>query len=120
MLKTDKVTIRFGGLTAVNQVSIEVKPNQITALIGPNGAGKKTLFNCISGVYKPESGSVIFDGKHIEGKMGWQINASGISRTYQIINLFPKMTVFENVLVGMHSRLRSNFFKDLLRNKAQR
>ena len=67
MLKTDKVTIKFGGLTAVNEVSVHIKPNQITGLIGPNGAGKTTFFNCISGVYTPNSGKVIFEGKEIQG-----------------------------------------------------
>lgn len=114
MLKTDKVTIRFGGLVAVNQVSVHIRKGQITGLIGPNGAGKTTFFNCISGVYTPSEGSVIFDGKHIEGKRGFQINEAGISRTYQIINLFRNMTVLENVMVGMHSRLKSGFFKNLI------
>lgn len=120
LLTTDKVTIRFGGLIAVNQVSINVEPNKITGLIGPNGAGKTTFFNCISGVYKPDSGSVIFCGKHIEGKKPYQTNAAGISRTYQIINLFWKMNVIENVLVGMHSRLKSNYLTDMFRTPAQR
>lgn len=120
MLKTDKVTIRFGGLVAVNQVSVHIRKGQITGLIGPNGAGKTTFFNCISGVYTPSEGSVIFDGKHIEGKRGFQINEAGISRTYQIINLFRNMTVLENVMVGMHSRLKSGFFKNLIHSASMR
>ena len=114
MLRTEDVTIRFGGLVAVNKVSIHIRKGLITGLIGPNGAGKTTFFNCISGVYKPSEGTVIFDGKHIEGMRGFQINAAGIARTYQIINLFRKMTVLENVMVGMHSRLKSGFFKNLV------
>ncbi|MGI6299128.1 MAG: ABC transporter ATP-binding protein [Saccharofermentanales bacterium] len=120
MLKADKVTIRFGGLTAVNEVSLHVKPHQITGLIGPNGAGKTTFFNCISGVYRPNSGKVIFDGKEIQGMRGYQINKAGIARTYQVINLFRKMSVLENVLVGMHSRLNAGYFSSLLRTPAQR
>ena len=119
MLKTDKVTIKFGGLTAVNQVSVHIKPNQITGLIGPNGAGKTTFFNCISGVYKPNSGTVNFLGQEIQGWKPYQINKIGITRTYQNINLFRKMTVQENVLVGMHSRLKSNYLTDMFHIPAQ-
>jgi branched-chain amino acid transport system ATP-binding protein len=120
MLETNKLTINFGGLIAVNEVSIRVEPHKITALIGPNGAGKTTLFNCISGVYTPTSGEVIFDGKHLEGKRGFQINRAGIARTYQVINLFWKMSVIENVLVGMHSRLEANFWDCLLHTRKKR
>lgn len=120
MLETNKVTIRFGGLTAVNEVSIKVQPNKITALIGPNGAGKTTLFNCISGVYKLTSGEVLLDGEHLEGKRGFQRNAAGISRTYQVINLFWKMSALENVLVGMNSRLKATFWDSLFSTKKKR
>jgi branched-chain amino acid transport system ATP-binding protein len=120
MLETNKVTIRFGGLIAVNEVSISVQPNKITALIGPNGAGKTTLFNCISGVYVPNSGEVILDGKHLEGMRGFQINEAGIARTYQVINLFWKMSVIDNVLVGMHSRLKTSFWGSLLHTNKKR
>lgn len=120
MLETNKVTIRFGGLTAVNEVSIKVQPNKITALIGPNGAGKTTLFNCISGVYTLTSGEVLLDGQHLEGKRGFQINEAGIARTYQVINLFWKMNVLENVLVGMHTRLKANFWDSLFHTKKKR
>lgn len=114
MLKTENVTIRFGGLVAVNHVSVTIEAGKITGLIGPNGAGKTTFFNCISGVYRPNEGTVLFNGQPLEGKRGYQINEAGISRTYQIINLFRKMTVLENVLVGMHSRLKSGFFASML------
>jgi len=120
MLTTDKVTVKFGGLTAVNQVSVHVEAHRITGLIGPNGAGKTTFFNCISGVYRPNSGSVIFEGNHIEGKKPYQVNRAGISRTYQIINLFKKMNVLENVLVGMHPRLKSGYLSDMFRTPSQR
>lgn len=120
MLETNKVTIKFGGLCAVNEVCIRVQPNKITALIGPNGAGKTTLFNCISGVYALTSGEVLLDGEHLEGKRGFQINKAGIARTYQVINLFWKMSVLDNVLVGMNSRLKSGFWDSLLHTKRKR
>lgn len=120
MLKTEGVTIRFGGLVAVNKVNIHVRKGQITGLIGPNGAGKTTLFNCISGVYTPAEGHVIFDGKNIEGLRPHVINKEGMARTYQVINLFKKMTVQENIMVGMHSRLKSNFWSDVFRLPSQR
>lgn len=120
LLETNKVTIKFGGLTAVNEVSIKVQPNRITAIIGPNGAGKTTFFNCISGVYVPTSGEVILDGQHLEGKKCYEVNKAGISRTYQIINLFWSMTAIENVLVGMQSRLKANFFDSLFHTKKKR
>jgi branched-chain amino acid transport system ATP-binding protein len=120
MLETNQVTINFGGLIAVNKVSVKVQPHKITALIGPNGAGKTTLFNCISGVYKPSGGEVLLDGRHLEGKRGFQINEAGIARTYQVINLFWKMNVLENVLVGMNTRLKANFWDSLLSTKKKR
>ena len=120
VLKVENVTIRFGGLTAVNNVSLELDKMQIYGLIGPNGAGKTTFFNCISGVYTPNTGTVVFNGEHMEGKRGFQINKAGIARTYQVINLFRKMSVIENVMVGMHSRLESNLFSSVLRTPKQR
>ncbi len=120
MLKVNDITLRFGGLTAVNHVSMEVKDGSITGLIGPNGAGKTTFFNLVSGVYKPDSGNVEFDGKVISGKHCYQINEAGISRTYQVINLFKKMTVLENVLVGMHTRLKGDLLPALLRLPSQK
>lgn len=119
MLKAENVTIRFGGLTAVNNVSLQIPKGKITGLIGPNGAGKTTFFNCISGVYKIDEGKVIFDGERIDGKRGFQINEAGIARTYQVINLFRKMTVLENVMVGMHSRLKQNFWESLFHTPKQ-
>ena len=114
MLKAEHIVIRFGGIIAVNDVSIHIREGQITGLIGPNGAGKTTFFNSISGVYTPNEGTVIFNGEHIEGKRGFQICEVGISRTYQVINLFRKMTVLENVLVGMHTTLKSSLLASVL------
>jgi branched-chain amino acid transport system ATP-binding protein len=120
MLRTDKVTIRFGGLYAVNEVSLEVPDNSITALIGPNGAGKTTLFNLISGVYKPLAGDIIFKDRSIAGLPPHKVNESGIARTYQNINLFRKMSVLENVMVGRHTRTTSGVFASMLRLPSER
>lgn len=120
MLKTEGATIKFGGLTAVNNVDMHVKEGIITGLIGPNGAGKTTLFNIISGVYKPTSGKIIFDGQDITGMPPFKINKLGMSRTYQAINLFKTMTVEGNVLVGMHPRLKSGLPNAIFRLKANR
>ncbi|MBQ4061893.1 MAG: ABC transporter ATP-binding protein [Christensenellaceae bacterium] len=114
MLRVEHLNLSFGGLKATNDVCMHVKPNQISALIGPNGAGKTTLFNQITGVYKPDSGEIWFNGMRIDGKKPFQINDAGISRTYQIINLFRKMSVLENVQVGMHTRLKSGFFRNMI------
>lgn len=120
LLETRDITIRFGGLVAVNKVSVGIRSGHITGLIGPNGAGKTTFFNCISGVYKIDEGEVLFAGRHLEKLRGFQINEAGISRTYQVINLFRKMSVLDNVLVGMHSRLRQSFLASLFHTSSQR
>jgi branched-chain amino acid transport system ATP-binding protein len=100
ILKTDKVTKRFGGLVAVNALSIEVPEHTIASVIGPNGAGKTTFFNCITGFYTPEDGEIYFDEHYIQGMSTDRITHFGISRTYQNIRLFSNMTAIENVLVG--------------------
>lgn len=120
LLKVENVTLSFGGLTAVNDVSLTVEDNKITALIGPNGAGKTTFFNLISGIYKPDKGTITFDHQRIDGKKGYEINRAGIARTYQVINLFRKMSVIDNVMVGMHSRLHSGYFSAVFRTAKER
>jgi len=120
MLKLEKATIKFGGLTAVNEVTTEVPKGAIFGLIGPNGAGKTTLFNIISGVYAPTSGKVIFNGKEIQGLQPYKINELGIARTYQNINLFKKMTVLENVMVGCHTKTSSGLAAAIFRPKKER
>ena len=107
ILKASQVTKRFGGLIAVNAVDISVPERAIASIIGPNGAGKTTFFNCITGAYRPEDGSLVFDGVFLNDRRPDQINALGISRTYQNIRLFGEMTAIENVLVGQHHRLHS-------------
>jgi branched-chain amino acid transport system ATP-binding protein len=112
--------VKFDSLIAVNNVSVNIAKGKITGLIGPNGAGKTTLVNAISGVYAPNAGKVVFDGENITGKRGFQISKVGIARTYQVINLFKQMTVLENVLVGMHTRLNSSLISAFFKTKAER
>ena len=111
MLKTNNITIKFGGLTAVDNLNIEVNEGQTVGLIGPNGAGKTTAFNIITGVYKPTSGSVEFQGEDISGLRQNQIAEKGISRTFQNIRLFKEMNVLENVLLAGHMRMNANLFQ---------
>ncbi|UFS70116.1 ABC transporter ATP-binding protein [Geomonas sp. RF6] len=104
ILNLDKVTIRFGGLVAVDKVDLAVEEGSIQALIGPNGAGKSTLFNLITGIYTPTEGKISFSGSQISGKKTHQIAALGIGRTFQNIRLFNELTVLENVLIGAHTQ----------------
>lgn len=120
MLEVKDVTVKFGGLYANKDVTLEVKAGSITGLIGPNGAGKTTFFNAISGVYKPTSGKVVFEGRDITGLQPYKINHLGMTRTYQIINLFKKMSVLENVMVGMHGRMKQGFFSSMLKTPKER
>lgn len=99
---------RFGGLTAIRWVDLAVPRGAIASLIGPNGAGKTTFFNCITGLYHPEEGQILFQGMPIHGLSPDRITKRGIARTFQNIRLFGTMTVLENILVGMHTRLVSN------------
>jgi branched-chain amino acid transport system ATP-binding protein len=96
----------FGGLVAVSELDFTIPERSIVSLIGPNGAGKTTFFNMLTGVYKPTDGRIVFDGTDVTGKPPHAITKLGIGRTFQNIRLFPQMTALENVLVGMHSRLR--------------
>jgi branched-chain amino acid transport system ATP-binding protein len=107
LLDASGITKIFGGLVAVNDVSFTVPRRAIVSLIGPNGAGKTTFFNCLTGLYKPTTGRVSFDGKNITGLRPDLVTRAGIARTFQNIKLFRTMTAVENVQVGMHSRLRS-------------
>jgi len=104
------VTKQFGGLVAVENLDIEVKEQSIHSVIGPNGAGKTTLFNCITGFYRPEIGDIRLDDHSLVGLLPDQIVRHGVARTYQNIRLFPDLTAMENILVGMHSHLRSGYF----------
>src|SRR6185437_1893896 len=102
LLSIQNLTIRFGGLAAVDGVDIDVMPGQIYSVIGPNGAGKTTVFNAITGIYKPTAGQILFNGRSIAGLTPDNVLSRGIARTFQNIRLFNNMTVLENVLVGQH------------------
>ncbi|MEP7293672.1 MAG: ABC transporter ATP-binding protein [Chloroflexota bacterium] len=108
LLDAHGVVKRFGGLTAVRGVDLQIPRGAIASLIGPNGAGKTTFFNCITGFYTPEEGQLTLDGRSIRGLRPDKIMQRGIARTYQNIRLFGSMTTLENVLVGMHTRLHAN------------
>ncbi len=120
MLSAQGITMRFGGLVAVNNVDFDIPRGGIVSIIGPNGAGKTTFFNTITGLYKPTSGRMIFEGRDITGASPSDITALGIARTFQNIRLFANMTALENVLVGQHSRLRSSVFSSVLRTAKMR
>lgn len=139
VLHVENVTMQFGGVVAVNNLSLDVNKNEIVALIGPNGAGKTTAFNCITGVYEPTNGLVAFNGetilenhpqgkmvsmykgenadkyKHIIRKTPDQITKLGVARTFQNIRLFSNLTVFENVLIAKHMRAKQNIFSATFR-----
>lgn len=110
ILTATSVIKRFGGLTAVNTLSVEIPEKSIYSVIGPNGAGKTTFFNCITGFYQPEEGEIDFNGRSILGLSSDQISQRGISRTYQNIRLFSNLTAIENILVGQHALLKSTLF----------
>ncbi len=109
LLEAKNVVKRFGGLVAVNDVSFALDQGVIAAIIGPNGAGKTTFFNNVTGIYRPEGGSITFDGKNLVGLSPDQVLRAGIARTFQNIRLFSSLTAVENVLIGMHSHLKSGF-----------
>ena len=109
ILTANNMTKRFGGLVAVDKLNVEIQENSIHSIIGPNGAGKTTIFNCITGFYKAEEGSVVFDNHSLLGLLPDRVVHLGISRTYQNIRLFPNLTAKENILVGLHSHLKSGF-----------
>ncbi len=115
ILTSTKVTKRFGGLTAVNTFDMQVKEKSIHSLIGPNGAGKTTFFNCVTGFYKNEEGTILFQERPLGGRSPDQVARMGISRTYQNIRLFSNMTAIENVMVGEHPHLRSGMLGAIFR-----
>ena len=115
ILEVDGLTLRFGGLTALDDVSFDIKEGEILGLIGPNGAGKTTCFNAITGVYKPTSGEIRFQGESLAGKKRFEITKAGIARTFQNIRLFPTMTALENVLIGADAQHTTGIFSALFR-----
>ena len=104
ILATEGLTVRFGGLTALNNVNFSVPPGEIRAIIGPNGAGKSTLFNCLTGVLRPSAGRIVFDGEDIAGLPPDRISRRGVARSYQITNILPNATTLENVRIAAQSR----------------
>jgi branched-chain amino acid transport system ATP-binding protein len=110
ILSAHKVTKRFGGLVAVDELDIRIRKESIHSIIGPNGAGKTTFFNCVTGFYRPEEGDIFLDTRLLVGLLPDQIVQLGIARTYQNIRLFPDLTAMENILVGLHGRLKAGFF----------
>lgn len=115
ILEMDNVTIRFGGLTAVDSVDMNIEEGTIRALIGPNGAGKSTIFNLITGIYPPTEGEISFRGNKINGLKPHLITEMGVARTFQNIRLFGEMTVLDNVKIGQHCRTNACFIGALLR-----
>ena len=113
LLEIDNVTLRFGGVVAVDKVSFSVEEGEVFALVGPNGAGKSTLFNLISRIYTPAEGDIRFDGRTILDKAPHEIARLGIARTFQNIELFEQATVMQNLLVGRHRHRRSNMWTEL-------
>jgi branched-chain amino acid transport system ATP-binding protein len=107
VLKTELLTVRFGGLAALSKVNFEVKRDEVCAIIGPNGAGKSTFFNCLTGVLKPTSGRILFDGEDITGLPSNTISRKGIARSYQITNIMPNASALENVRIAAQSRRHS-------------
>jgi len=110
LFSIDRLSISFGGLVAVDDVSLNVIPGSIYSIIGPNGAGKTTIFNCISGLYKPDSGRIFFKGENIVGLKPHKIAQKGIARTFQNIELFSRMTTMENLMLGRHIHMKTGIW----------
>lgn len=120
LLEAIDITKQFGGLTAVNNITLLVEQGSIVSVIGPNGAGKTTFFNVLTGIYKPDRGRITFNGQSLANRRPDQIAALGMTRTFQNIRLFGNMTVLENVLVGMHTRLHAPLWQIITRTPAMR
>ena len=114
LLAIEKLTMEFGGLTAVNEFSLELAPGELVGLIGPNGAGKTTVFNMVTGGLAPTRGKIVFEGKEITGRKPHKITAQGVARTFQNIRLFNDLTVFENVMVSFHYQMQSSVLGGIL------
>lgn len=115
ILSLEKVSIRFGGLKAVTDLDLTLRPSELVGLIGPNGAGKTTVFNLVTGVYRPTAGSILFRNQSIVGRSPHAIAGLGISRTFQNVRLFPQMSVLDNVRVGLHREGRAGLAQSVLR-----
>ena len=120
LLSLRKIGKSFGGLSALSDISFDVRPGEIVGVIGPNGAGKTTLFNVVTAVFPPTAGEVVFDGERISGLPPHAITKRGITRTFQNIRLFSTMTVEENVMVGRHCRTGAGVWRGVLRTRGER
>lgn len=120
LLEIKDLTLRFGGLCAVNNLSLEIEKGSIRSLIGPNGAGKTCVFNCLTGFYKPSDGDMLFEGVSIRKKKPHLITHMGMARTFQNLRLFKEMTVLENVMSGMHCRTSAGFLGAVTRSNHQK
>ncbi|HEY6610890.1 MAG TPA: high-affinity branched-chain amino acid ABC transporter ATP-binding protein LivG [Pseudomonas sp.] len=120
LLEVRDLCMRFGGLLAVNGVSLDVAEKQVVSMIGPNGAGKTTVFNCLTGFYRPSAGTIHLNGEPIHGLPGHRIARKGVVRTFQNVRLFREMTAVENLLVAQHRHLDTNFLAGLLKTPAFR
>ncbi|NYT77400.1 high-affinity branched-chain amino acid ABC transporter ATP-binding protein LivG [Alcaligenaceae bacterium] len=120
LLEVSQLTMRFGGLLAVDQVAFDVRRDEVFAIIGPNGAGKTTVFNCVGGFYKPTSGDIIMDGKRITGMPSHKVAQQGLVRTFQNVRLFKNLTVLENLLVAQHTHIETSLLRGLLKTRGYR
>jgi branched-chain amino acid transport system ATP-binding protein len=120
ILRIGNLTKQFGGLTAVDNVSFDIHRQEIFALIGPNGAGKTTLFNCVTGLFAPTHGTVIFDGAEIAGSKPHVVARLGIARTFQNIRLFDYLSVVDNVMVGQHARMHAKIWDSILKTRSEK
>lgn len=120
LLEVTGLTRSFGGLMAVSAVDFQIERGQIMGMIGPNGAGKTTVFNLLTGIYRPDKGSIVFDGRGLIGLKPHVIAAAGMARTFQTIRLFPNMTVMENVMSGRHCRSKAGVWGAVIRPGSQR
>jgi len=119
-LEVKNITVKFGGLLALSDVSFSINSGEIIGLIGPNGAGKTTIFNVLTGVYKASEGDVEFEGRSILGKQPYEILSNGIARTFQNIRLFSNMTAVENAMVALHCRFKKGVVGAILRTRSQK
>ena len=115
LLSVNNLSMRFGGLLAVDGVNLEVQPGQVVSMIGPNGAGKTTVFNCLTGFYKPSGGEILLRGEPVQGLPGHKIAQKGVVRTFQNVRLFKEMTAIENLLVAQHRHLNTNLLAGLFK-----
>jgi branched-chain amino acid transport system ATP-binding protein len=114
LLEVRDVTLRFGGVTALNGVSFDVLPGELFAVIGPNGAGKTSIFNCLNAVYRPQEGSIVLDGEQIIGKRPGQTARMGIARTFQNLGLFVNLDVVDNLMLGRHTNMNTGFIAGMV------